>query len=227
MVQTKITDGRQGFSQRLRQAMTDAGYPEWGGSVRLSRELQPRISERAVSKWLRAESMPDTKRLEQLASLLGVSVEWLLTGRVAANGSATPAPTVGTKVPVINLATLIGESVWQGFAPAKMAADWMDCPVEHGPHTFAFKVTDTANANPGGLRSYPPGCFLYVDPDQTMPGNERGVLARLPAGELVVAIYKLQAGHPPRLGYLNPGYRDYDGPFEIVGTIIAKTEAYP
>ncbi len=50
------------------------------------------ISAQAVSKWERGENAPDISILVELARLLGVSVEWLLTG--SAGGVDTFAATV-------------------------------------------------------------------------------------------------------------------------------------
>lgn len=230
MVQISNSDGRAGFALRLNEAIAAAGWQSWGAAARLARELSPRVSERAAGKWLSGDAIPDTKRLDSICAVLGgISPDWLLTGRGSMH-RVTPsygigAPIAGTDVPVIDFSTLADASIGEDFQPAKMAVDWKSCPVStHGPRTFAFRVTDNSNTAAVGLRSYPVGCYLYVDPDRKDVKHDKGVLARIPSGDLVVAIYKLQVGHPPRLGYLNPGYRDYDGPFEIVGMVIGKWE---
>jgi len=46
-----------------------------------------RLSAQAVSKWERGENAPDVAVLVELARLLGVSVEWLLTGNDAELGT--------------------------------------------------------------------------------------------------------------------------------------------
>ncbi|MGN0693293.1 MAG: helix-turn-helix domain-containing protein [Lentihominibacter sp.] len=43
------------------------------------------VSFQAVSLWERGESLPDTEEVIRLASALGVSIDWLLTGAGAAN----------------------------------------------------------------------------------------------------------------------------------------------
>lgn len=51
------------------------------------------VSQKGARKWLEAESIPDTKRIPQMAARLGVSAEWLLTGREPLNPAATlPGP---------------------------------------------------------------------------------------------------------------------------------------
>ena len=50
---------------------------------RLSQELlsqQLGVSRQSVSKWERDESMPEAEKLPQLAKVLGVSLDLLLTG---------------------------------------------------------------------------------------------------------------------------------------------------
>lgn len=39
------------------------------------------VSQKGARKWLEAEAIPDTKRIPQIADRLGVTAEWLLTGR--------------------------------------------------------------------------------------------------------------------------------------------------
>ncbi len=46
-----------------------------------------RLTAQAVSKWERGENAPDISVLADLAHLLGVSVEWILTGREEAAGT--------------------------------------------------------------------------------------------------------------------------------------------
>ncbi|WP_170123459.1 S24 family peptidase [Plasticicumulans acidivorans] len=71
-------DARQAFSTRLHQALDALGLPMRGRATWLHDRTG--LSQKAVGKWLNAESMPDTKRLEGLAKLLSVDARWLLSG---------------------------------------------------------------------------------------------------------------------------------------------------
>lgn len=50
------------------------------------------VSQNGARKWLEAESIPSTKRIPQIADRLGISAEWLLTGRGDQSNPHAPAP---------------------------------------------------------------------------------------------------------------------------------------
>ena len=79
-----------------------------------------RLTSQAVSKWERGENAPDIAVLLDLARLLGVSVEWILTGRQEAPGT----------FPAVVLCTSLN-----GFAEraARMAPGGPGRVVEHDP----------------------------------------------------------------------------------------------
>lgn len=68
----------QEFPDRLRQAMHDGGYAGYGATSKLAKDLG--ITPKAVAKWVQGLSMPNFKRLGELAWLLKVDPEWLLWG---------------------------------------------------------------------------------------------------------------------------------------------------
>jgi len=73
----------QQFSQRLRQAMTRAGYDV--RPIVVEREFNLRywgrsVSFQAVRRWLRGEAVPTQDRLQVLAEWLGVDAHWLRFG---------------------------------------------------------------------------------------------------------------------------------------------------
>jgi transcriptional regulator with XRE-family HTH domain len=75
---------RELFSQRLRQALTNARYAA-DSPTRLAREFNLRYAGRpvtihAVRKWLIGEAIPTQEKLQALAVWLGVSAEWLRFG---------------------------------------------------------------------------------------------------------------------------------------------------
>lgn len=69
---------RTQFVARLKEAMINAGIPEWGAGAYLAKLTK--TTPKAPSKWLNAESMPGRKNMEILAEALGVRVEWLEYG---------------------------------------------------------------------------------------------------------------------------------------------------
>lgn len=76
MVQTE--EIRASFVSRLKEAMEDNDIPAWGGGKQLAKLVG--VTEKAISKWLNAESMPGRANMHTLASRLNVRVEWLQHG---------------------------------------------------------------------------------------------------------------------------------------------------
>lgn len=224
MVPIADSDGRSGFSQRLRQAAIDYGYPEHGMGAEIARVMG--LSPKAINKWMNAQSMPDTKRLDRLAAHLRVSAEWLLTGRVGIPGQGFGVPyPLKQGVPVIDRATVDVVCSDERAIPATMARDTAPPPAmnNYGPRTFAFRQTDDTMTATAGPKSYPVGCLVYVDPDRREPAHDKPVLARLQSGEIVLACYMAQAGRV-WLRLLNNAYPPITEPFEVVGVVIWKGE---
>jgi len=88
---------REGFSERLQQALRDARYSP-DSPTQLAREFNIRFNGRPITvhaarKWLVGEAIPTQEKLRTLAQWLGVPAEWLRfgdSGAVAA-GSAEGA----------------------------------------------------------------------------------------------------------------------------------------
>jgi transcriptional regulator with XRE-family HTH domain len=74
----EFCEAKFAFSQRLHKAMSDAGHPARGRARYLSKFFQ--ISDKAAGKWLNGDSIPETSKIPELAKLLGVNSEWLLSG---------------------------------------------------------------------------------------------------------------------------------------------------
>ncbi|ERL54977.1 LexA family protein [Psychrobacter aquaticus] len=74
-------DAKTAFAKRLNDALTEKGYPQRGSAQRLKREAGFDISDRAINKWLKAETLPDHHNIELLAKFLGVNFNWLAAGQ--------------------------------------------------------------------------------------------------------------------------------------------------
>jgi class 3 adenylate cyclase len=74
-----------------------------------------RLSAQAISKWERGENAPDIAVLSQLAQLLGVSVEWILSG-----SDAEP----GTFQATVMTTTLTGYAERAVTTPPSVLASW-------------------------------------------------------------------------------------------------------
>ncbi|WP_194726183.1 hypothetical protein [Noviherbaspirillum malthae] len=78
------TDEREGFRDRLQQALRQAQYLEVG-PTQLAREFNIRFEGRSITvhaarKWLVGEAIPTQEKLRALAQWLGVTTQWLRFG---------------------------------------------------------------------------------------------------------------------------------------------------
>jgi len=200
---------------RIAKAIKDSGLKKSEIAERVG------VSTAAVSQW----ASRDTKSLKSevlvaLARATGKSANWLATG---AGPEEEPGAARLGKVPVIQFAALPVVASDECTSPATMATAWVLCPMEHGPRTFVYRVADDSMAAASGPKSYPPGCFVYVDPDRKDAQHDKPILARLPGGEVILANYMAQAGRV-WLRLLNPAYPPVTGPFEVAGLVIFKGE---
>ncbi|MGE5622657.1 MAG: hypothetical protein ACM3WS_05840 [Bacillota bacterium] len=91
---------REGFSERLQQALRNADYSP-DSPTQLAREFNIRFEGRPITvhaarKWLVGEAIPTQEKLRTLAQWLGVPAEWLRFGgddghAQGADGAAGPA----------------------------------------------------------------------------------------------------------------------------------------
>ena len=102
-------DEKLEFSRRLHEACDSAGIPS-GRGRRVELAKMFRVSGEAARKWLSGESIPDTKRLPEIARRLNVRGEWLLTGQ----GPMRPEGEATAELPAVRVsgqgnATEIGD----------------------------------------------------------------------------------------------------------------------
>ena len=75
------------FAERLNKVLDDKGYPMRGRAQKVLAETKLNISDRAINKWLKGESIPDHSNLAILSRHYGVGFDWLATG----NGEMIPS----------------------------------------------------------------------------------------------------------------------------------------
>ena len=102
---------------------------------------------------------------------------------------------------------------------------WMDCPVSHSSSTFALRVRgDSMTAPSGSSRTYPEGCYIFVDPERKNPVNGDRVVACLEGtDEVTFKVYKNEDGRQ-WLQPLNPSHEPIRESFHILGTVLGKWE---
>ena len=77
---TQVDKIKEEFAIRLQQAMDSKNYPLRGRARILSKEFD--ISDKAASKWLNGEAIPETSKIPILARFLDTTSEWLLSGEM-------------------------------------------------------------------------------------------------------------------------------------------------
>lgn len=97
---------RVDFAKRLDIACKQKGLPEKGRGTQLASVCK--VTPKAVSKWLNAETMPSTANIYLLAKFLAVTPEWLTYGI----GNVIPAAIGTTKVPLISY---VQAGAWTGI----------------------------------------------------------------------------------------------------------------
>ena len=190
------------------------------------------VSSSAVSQW---KDGP-TKALKagpatRLAERTGYCARWIADGdgpkkdprQSIANTS--PGPDVRGKVPLISWVQAGAWCQAIDLFPSGEAERWMDCPVSHSAGTFALRVRgDSMTAPHGNTRTYPEGCFIFVDPERRTPDNGERVVACLSGSdEVTFKIYKNEDGRQ-WLQPLNPSHEPIREKFHIIGTVIGKWE---
>lgn len=84
-------DAKNAFAKRLNETLTEKGYIQRGRAQRLKREAGFAISDRAINKWLNAETLPDHHNIEVLSRFLGVNFNWLAAGQGEKESKPTPS----------------------------------------------------------------------------------------------------------------------------------------
>lgn len=148
-----------------------------------------------------------------------------LTLERAAIENTEQGPDLRGKVPLISW---VQAGEWCNAADPHLpgqADRWMDCPVNHSSGTFALRVRgDSMTAPSGNSRTYPEGCFIFVDPEKRTPDNGDRVVACLTGtDEVTFKVYKNEDGRQ-WLQPLNPSHEPIREKFHILGTVLGKWE---
>ena len=72
---------KEGFANRLNEALTDSAYPVKGENRQAIVGKIFGVTQKAARKWLEGEGMPTLERCIFIAKQLEVQFEWLMTGR--------------------------------------------------------------------------------------------------------------------------------------------------
>ncbi|MGO4310036.1 S24 family peptidase [Pseudomonas sp. KB_15] len=214
---------RAAFSERLHEALDDAGVRSRGRGVDIHRQLQSLGVEKttqAISKWLNGEAMAEADSMTALCSWLNVRREWLEYGvlpkeQTSGRNSHQPAVSGGSNVSEVRqrfgkvpLISWVQAGAWceaiSNFE-AYDADSWLSCPVPISNQGYALKVMGDSMTNPAPGRSYPTGCIIFVDPEAETKTGDR-VIARVPrTNEATFKVLVSDAGRQ-YLKPINPQY---------------------
>lgn len=196
------------------------------------------VSSSAVSQWFGKgskiiHSIGNIEAATKLSEKSGFSAVWLAKGtlpKMARDlpppvGNTSPGPDIRGKVPLISW---VQAGEWCTAADPHLpgqADRWMDCPVNHSASTFTLRVRgDSMTAPHGNSRTYPEGCYIFVDPERRTPDNGDRVVACLTGtDEVTFKIYKNEDGRQ-WLQPLNPSHEPIRESFHILGTVLGKWE---
>lgn len=213
------------LSDRLTIAMSRAGITQ-AELARLCGVKPPSVNGwlSGKSKFLRGEN------LLQAANALKVNQQWLATGEgpmssPSSHTNLEPGPNLRGKVPLVSWVQAGAWCEAVHTTHVTEAERWMDCPVAHSSQTFALRVRgDSMTAPSGAARTYPEGCFIFVDPERKNPVNgDRVVACLLDANEVTFKVYKNEDGRQ-WLQPLNPTHEPIREPFRVLGTVLGKWE---
>lgn len=80
VIEEKNSESKQGFADRLNEALDNMNAPKRGRAQFLIRLLPFKISVNGVKKWLTGEAFPETDKVQIISDVLKVESVWLLWG---------------------------------------------------------------------------------------------------------------------------------------------------
>lgn len=176
----------------------------------------------AIGKWLSKGTIA-MDSLIKLAQVTKVNFEWLATG---GGPSKVEQPEIHcvSLVPLLNW-TQVGV---QGISLNTHNTDEMlPCPVSIGPRGFVLRIQNEAMLNPiaPSFRSYPPGAYIFIDPDRPVTNGARVIAALDGIQEAVFRTYNIEA-EQQFLTAINPHFPtiNINQNVQICGVVVCKVE---
>ncbi|WP_409318885.1 LexA family protein [Pseudomonas sp. KCJK9016] len=214
---------RAAFSERLHEALDDAGVRTRGRGVDIHRQLKSvgvDKTTQAVSKWLNGEAIAEADSMSALCEWLKVRREWLEYGvlpkeqkgdsnvhqmAISEASNITNVSQHFGKIPIISWVQAGAWCEAVSNLEDYDSASWLSCPVPISKNGYALRVQGDSMTNPGPGRSYPTGCIIFVDPEAETKTGDR-VIARVPrTNEATFKILVEDAGRQ-FLRPINPQY---------------------
>lgn len=217
---------RINFAKRLNKILDDRHYPERGRAQKLLNELNLDISDRAVNKWLKGETMPDRANMVAIAKLFDLSYDWLASGadskkpsiddlrreieRIENSGVFSDddmlriKDVIAVSMPVndVPLISWVAAGSWTGVEPVTLAdaTAYYPRPKNLSKDGFALKVRGRSM-----WPDFKPGEIIFVEPNVSVWGLNDGDLVVVSCNNDTEATFKqLVLGETAEDMYLKP-----------------------
>ena len=167
------------------------------------------VSNVAVSRWEKDETIPKGRYLNLLAEKLECSLNWLLHGR---DEDKKPLEKGYRTVPII--------SFEQAIQSEKEYKDWWHTGACSGSNTYALIVKGNSMFAAQGNVSIPEGATVIVDPDREAKPNDF-VIAHIKGSSEAVLKQLIVDGPNTYLMSLNQAYKaiEIDNNCRIIGVV--------
>ena len=202
------------FGTTLKRLRANAGFSQRALAKMLG------LSPAAVQRWESDEVLPQSGRIRDISSALGVTQTELLG--LESELSSVQQP--GGRVPLISWVQAGQWSEAMDIYEPGVADEWIPVRGSLGPNAFALTVSGDSMVSPFGTKSYPPGTVIVVDPAGSPEPGRRVVAKWVDGGDHHVTFKELQqdAGYL-YLKPLNPQYPTIPMTPDctIVGVVVA------
>lgn len=219
------------LASRLKQARKEAGLTQ--------RELAEAagIQQPVISQIEKGQNQ-QSAHIAKLAHACRVRALWLSDGvgpkhidedDVPEQSNIAPGPDTKGLLPLISWVQAGSWSEVIDLYAVGDAEDWLPCPANHGPRSFALRVRGESMYDPHGRRSFREGDIVYVDPDRQ---SENGslVIAKLTDSQEATFKQLVIEDEKRYLKALNPSWPERMMPINgnciIVGVVFSKVELF-
>lgn len=216
-----------GFGKRLERVLKDQNvtYTDLGHRLGLSRA--------AVSQWINGTTMPETARLQEIATLLGVSIDWLLTGGGFSHRPGSDKHIIVTDIYRIPILDFESAANWFTISDRKTHEGvvdfvWTDIDISEGAFALNIVGESMCDRKSPSPEDFFEGDKVLID-TKVKPNPGDFVVVRFPDNP--TATFRKYRPHNRNdngqmfdLVPLNPDwptiYVNEDNPAEIIGTMI-------
>ncbi len=201
------------FSARLGLAMDHAGHPGRGGQTWLGQTMG--VTQTSARRWLVGTAFPELEKVPILADLLGVRLEWLMTGQ----GKMIKETREPTWIPLIAWG-----DIPRWLSPSREAVSKIDdypFPGPVGQDTFVVSMQGSS-MEPDITN----GDLVVIDPGKPWSDQDL-VLASAGPGTETIRKLEMDGGKPVLfLSNLNYPSRTDSERTRILGTVVGKIKLY-